>query len=63
MLVKEVEPSSPFSRYLREGMVWLEINDQKVQTPQEAREILRPGVNKFYIYDRGVVRYLALRLK
>ena len=63
LLITEVEASSGYSRYLRPGMVFLEINDRPVPTIAEGRESLRRGVNKLYVYDRGQAGYLALRLR
>lgn len=62
LLIAKVDPASPFSRYLREGMVLLEVNDRRVSTAEEAHSFFHPGMNKLYIYDRGALRYLALRV-
>jgi len=62
LVITEVEPKSPFSRHLREGIVILEVNDKKVQTLTETRSLLRKGLNKIYIFDRSYVRYLVLNV-
>lgn len=63
LLITAIEASSGYSRYLRPGMVFLEINDRPVTSLAEGREALRRGVNKLYVYDRGQAGYLALRLR
>ena len=63
LVVTGVAPDSPFVRHLREGMVVIEVNDRPVEQPDDARAGLREGVNKFYVWDRGRVGYLALRVR
>lgn len=62
LLISSVAPDSPFSRYMSEGMVIVEINDRPVVEIAEARETLRTGANKIYFYHRGRLGYLAIRL-
>lgn len=62
LAITRVEPASPLRRLLREGMVIIEINDHRATSTQEAREALRRGANKLYIYERGRLGYLAIRL-
>jgi len=61
LVITAVDPTSPFSRYFREGMVIMEINDRKVSDLNNARGLLSQGVNKLYVYDRGRLSYLAVR--
>jgi S1-C subfamily serine protease len=63
LVVTAVEATSPYGRYLRPGTVILEINDREVTSLENAREQLRRGVNKFYVYDRGRTGYLAFGLE
>lgn len=63
LLISEVDSRSSFSRHLREGMVLMEVNDQKVETTTQARSLFRKGLNKIYIYDRRQVRYLVLNIR
>ena len=44
-------------------MLILEINDREVETVREAREALRQGINKVYLYNRGRTGYMALRVE
>ncbi len=62
ILITSVDPESPYYRNLREGMVIMEINDNEVTTVREARDQLKKGANKFYIFNRGRTGYLAIRL-
>jgi Do/DeqQ family serine protease len=63
VVIREVDPSSGYARFLRPGLVIMEVNDRRVQSVDEAKRALRPGVNKLYVYDRGRTGYLALRLE
>ena len=62
ILITSVDGDSPYYRNLREGMVIMEINDNEVTTVREARDQLKQGANKFYIFNRGRTGYLAIRL-
>jgi len=57
-----VNRDSSLRHYLREGMVLVEINDHAVTDLDQARILLRRGVNKFYVYDRGRTGYFAVRI-
>lgn len=61
LVVTEVDASSPYARLFRPGMAVMEVNDREFESFPEALELLRPGVNKLYIFDRGRVGYLAVR--
>ena len=63
LFIAELDPSSPHARRLREGMVIIEVNGVPARSPRDAQEALRPGVNRLYVYDRGRVGFLALRLR
>ena len=62
ILITSVDAESPYYRNLRDGMVIMEINDNKVTTVREARDQLKKGANKLYIFNRGRTGYLAIRL-
>ena len=62
IVVTETKADSPYARYLRPGVVILEINDQRSNGVSDARSALRHGVNKLYVYENGRTGYLALRL-
>ena len=61
LVITRVEPTSPLSRLLREGMTIIELNDRKVDDLRDVRESLQRGINKLYIYERGRLGYLAIR--
>jgi serine protease Do/serine protease DegQ len=63
LAVTAADPRSAYSRYLPAGTVLLEINDRPVTSVDSAREALRPGVNKLYVFAEGRTGYLALRLR
>lgn len=62
LVITSVTPESPYARSLREGMVIIEINDHEIESIREARENIRSGVNKLYIYNRGRTGYMAVRV-
>ncbi|MEM1223809.1 MAG: Do family serine endopeptidase [Verrucomicrobiota bacterium] len=61
LALTQIESSSPYTRSLRPGMVIMEINDKAFSSLSEASRLLRNGVNKLYIYERGRVGYIAVR--
>jgi S1-C subfamily serine protease len=63
LVVTAVDAASPFARHLREGTVVIEVNDRPADSLADARAALREGVNKFYVWDRGRVGYVALRVE
>jgi len=63
VIITSVDPRSSLARHVRPGMVILEINDQTVDSVPDARRALRNGVNKIYVFDRGRIGYLALRVR
>ncbi len=62
IIITEVDAASPFARHFVEGTVIIEVNDRPADAAGKARKALRQGVNKLYVYDRGRIGYLALRL-
>ncbi len=62
ILITSVDTESPYYRNLGDGMVIMEINDNEVTTVREARDQLKKGANKLYIFNRGRTGYLAIRL-
>ncbi len=62
LVVTNVANSSPYAPNLRQGMVILEINDREITSISDARELLRSGVNKLYIFTQGRTGYLAVRI-
>ena len=63
ILITSVSPDSPYARSLGEGMVIMEVNDTEITTVREARDQLKIGVNKLYIFNRGRTGYLPIRVK
>ena len=61
LIVSEVEINSPFSNTIREGMVIVEINDRPVMNVENAKKILRRGINKLWVHNRGSFGYIAIR--
>lgn len=62
IFVKTVAPDSPFYRVFRTGLVVLEANGVEVETPDDFRENLQKGVNRFYIWYRGNYAYVGVRI-
>lgn len=62
VLIRSIAPDSPYNRKLREGMVIININDREIESISDARDQIRPGINKVYVYDRGRTGYIALRV-
>lgn len=60
--ITEIDPSSPYARALRPGMVVIEINGRPVDRLSEARDALRRGANRLYVFDRGRTGYYAIRI-
>jgi len=63
LVVTEVARNSPYVRSpLRAGMVIVEINGRPVREPAAAREALRPGANRFWVFDGQDYGYIVLRV-
>lgn len=63
LLVSGVEARSPHYNSIKEGAVIVEINDQAVQDISAAKEALKKGANKLWVYDRGAYRFQAIRIE
>lgn len=63
IVITAVDQETAYARSLREGMVIIEVNDRDVETVSEARDQLRNGVNKLFVYDRRRTGYLPLRIE
>ena len=44
-------------------MVIMEVNDTEITSIKEAREQIKTGVNKLYIFNRGRTGYLPIRVE
>ncbi|MCF7676510.1 MAG: hypothetical protein K9M97_14265 [Akkermansiaceae bacterium] len=62
MIITDIDPASVYAGSLSPGIVLIEINDQRVDTLDQARKVLRNGINKIYLYSEGRVGYVALRI-
>lgn len=62
LVITSVAADSPYARNFSEGMVILEVNDDELRSVHEAREKLRSGMNKLYMFSRGRTGYLAVRV-
>jgi serine protease Do/serine protease DegQ len=63
LVVTEVDPKSPYHDRLAVGVIILEINRQPVTTVQEGRAALVKGNNLLYIYYRGLLRYISIKIR
>ena len=63
LVITETEADSPFARYLRPGLVILEINRRPVGSFAQAKKLLRErGSNLLYVYAEGRTSFFALRI-
>jgi len=62
LFVDDVEADSPFGGKLERLMVILEVNGEAVNEPGEFEELLKEGMNRFYIWAGGSKRFIVLRL-
>ncbi|MCF7730877.1 MAG: hypothetical protein K9N23_04280, partial [Akkermansiaceae bacterium] len=62
LIITDIDPASVYAGSLSPGIVLIEINDQRVDTLDQARKVLRNGINKIYLYSEGRVGYVALRI-
>ena len=63
IVITEASPNSPFARYLKPGLVILEINKQPASSVTKAKDLLTArGNNLLYVYADGRTSYFALRL-
>ena len=63
LLITKVESNSVYAKVFRERMVLVEINDQSLQNVENPKKLLRKGINKLWVYYRGVFSYVAIRLR
>ena len=64
LVVTQVNPSSPFARYLQPGVAILEINRKAIRSVNHARELLRTKENNLlYVLAEGRTSYFAVRLE
>ena len=62
LVVTAIDSDSPHASSLRVGVVIIEINDVPATSLDRARQTLRKGVNKLWVFDRGNYGFIALRL-
>jgi S1-C subfamily serine protease len=60
LVITGVDRASPYFDRLVPNMVILEINRQPATDLDSARQLLLPGRNLLFIYNRGVFRYLVV---
>jgi serine protease Do/serine protease DegQ len=60
LVITDVEHNSPYFDRLIPDMVIMEINRRPVTDIDTARQLLQPGRNLLFIYNRGVYRYLVV---
>jgi len=60
LVITNVDRNSPYFERLLPNMVILEINRQPATDLETARQLLQPGRNLLFIYNRGVFRYLVV---
>jgi serine protease Do/serine protease DegQ len=63
VVVKEVDPESPYRKNFAVGMVIEQINRKKVLDLKTAQDAIREGRNLFYINIRGFSRYVTVTVK
>ncbi len=62
LIIEDVDVDSGLTRSLSEGMLIIEINGNPVNTVREARDALRSGINRLYVYRRGNYGFVAVRM-
>jgi len=60
LVITRVDQNSPLYDRLVPDMVILEVNRRPVTDIDTARQLLQPGRNLLFIYNRGVYRYLVV---
>ena len=63
VVVKEVDPESPYRKNFAVGMVIEQINRKQVLDLKTAQDAIREGRNLFYINIRGFSRYVTVTVK
>lgn len=62
IVISKIDLDSPYSRTLSEGLLILEINGQKIDSVKKARELIKPGINRLYIYRRGRFGFIGVKI-
>jgi len=60
LVITSVDPNSPYFDRLVPDMVITEVNRRAVTDINTARQLLQPGRNLLFIYNRGVYRYMVV---
>ena len=63
VLITKIGIDSPYQRTLVEGLLILEVNGNKVESVDQAREFLHPGWNRLYVYRRGSYGFIGIRIQ
>jgi serine protease Do len=62
IVISKIELDSPYSRTLIEGLLILEINGEKVESVNHARERIKPGINRLYVYRKGSFGFVGVKV-
>lgn len=60
LIITNVDAKSPHANVLAPNMIILEINRLPVTDLDSARQLLQPGRNLLFVYNRGYLRYLVV---
>ncbi len=63
VVVKEIDPESPYRQNFAVGMVIEQINRRQVSDLKTAQKAIKEGRNLFYINMQGVSRYVTITVK
>ena len=63
LVITDVAENSPYASRLTPGMVIVEINRDPVGDLEDARALLKPGLNLLIVYIRGMFCPIAISLK
>jgi len=63
VLINDIRGDSPYSRALAEGILILRVNGQDVETVNEVRSALKPGINRLYVFHRGNFGFIAVKVQ
>jgi serine protease Do/serine protease DegQ len=63
VVVTSVSDESPFGDFMLPGMQILEINDEEVDDPRQAKSLIKPGtVNRLWVVYKGKTGYIGIRV-
>jgi serine protease Do len=63
VVVTSVSDESPFGDFILPGMQILEINDEEVDDPRQAKSLIKPGaVNRLWVVFKGKTGYIGIRV-